>query len=323
MATETQLPANDPDLKLAQALGKVLEQRRSFSELDDVLIPALVEYKNKELSELDLSFAPAGLWQRIEAQTKPVQRARVVPLFSQKTIAWASAAVIVLAAFIGIFWLTSQPELELVASSDSAIEYITLDDGTEVTLRPNTELYVDRKSKKSTKKRDYYLDGEAFFDVVSNPDAPFSVATESGTVTVLGTRFNLSTWGTKTAVYLEEGRVRFTGLTSQESVILEPGQSSEIVAGQLITPEQANASTFTDWMNNTIVFSGTSPQEVVAELDQHFGIRIDIRQLADTSGIDGTLRLDSVSQTLSDLGVVLGGTFRQISENDYEFTQID
>lgn len=326
MDTQHNLPNNDSDLQLSRAIGKVLEANQSFTDLEDALIAPLLEYKHKELREIQALSVASSLWRGIEAKTKPTsstKQSRILPLFSQKTIAWASAAVIIIAAFIGIFWLTSQPDLTLVASATNTVTTITLDDGTEVTLRPNTRLLTTSTSRKKSNHRTYFLEGEAFFEVAHDPHSPFSVHTNDGTVTVLGTRFNLSTWGQTTKVYLEEGSVSLSAKTTGQKVILKPGESAHIIEDQLSLPAPANADSFTDWMHNILIFKATSPQEVIAELGQHFGIAIDIHLLEDTSGIDGTLRLDSLPQTLSDLGLVLGGTFRQISENEYQFTPLN
>ncbi len=321
MTTENNLPNNDPDLILAQTIGIAIESGSSFSEINDPFIDQLLGYKESEVSASSISTSTSdSIWNQIEAETKK-HPAKIIPLFARpSTFAWTSAAVILIAAFIGFYWITLQPQLELVAESGPEIEVITLDDGTEVTMRPNSRLH-----RKSTRRntRSYALEGEAFFNVVSDPNAPFSVDGNQGTVTVLGTRFNLSTWGEKAIVYLEEGRVSFTSNESGDELILSPGQSSQVRQGTIELLADANAEQFTDWISNTIVFNGNSPEEVIYEINQHFGVTITINQLQDRTGIDGSLRLDSVTQTLNDLGLVLGGTFRQISDNEFEFISME
>ena len=274
MATKNSLPNNDPDLMLAQAIGKSIESGSSLSDIDDNLVHILVGYKEKELADtLITKEISDSLWNTIESEThkKP---AKITPLFSRSsTFAWASAAVLLIAAFFGFYWITLQPQLELVAESGHSIEIITLDDGTEVTMRPNSKLH-----RKITRKetRNYILEGEAFFDVITNTEIPFSVDGEYGTVTVLGTRFNLSTWGGTTIVYLEEGSVSLTSKSDNESVILSPGQSSQILNGDIEILAQSNAEEFTDWISNIIVFNASNPTQVISEISQHFGVSIDI-----------------------------------------------
>lgn len=85
----------------------------------------------------------------------------------------------------------------------------------------------------------------------------------------------------------------------------------------------ASGEQFTDWISNIIVFNGNSPEEVIYEINQHFGVTINIDQLQNRTGIDGSLQLESINQTLGDLGLVLGGTFRQLSENEFEFISME
>jgi len=319
MATEQNLPENDLDLLLALSLGSALDSNSSFSEVNDSLIDQLVEFKNSELSDYEnSSLISASIWDSIEAETRP--KARVIPLY-QRPIAytWAAAAVVLIAAFIGFYWISLNPTPQLVAQSDSTITTVILDDGTEVTLRPYSELY---ELTLNDQERTYSLDGEAFFDVSSDVNRPFSVQAGDGIVTVLGTRFNLSNWGANTQIFLEEGSVKFSSVKNT-SVLLKPGQQARLSAGEITTPQEVNASQYTDWISNTIVFDGSIPEDVVAEIGQHYNVSIDVSNLDDQSVLNGTLQLDSIYQTLEDLGLVLGGTFRQASENVFTFIAID
>lgn len=318
MATQDFLPDHDQDLILAREIGAALDAGSFVSGREDSFLEQLLEFKQNELEEYDTSLPSQALWERIESETKP--QARVLPLYRRKAIqAWAAAAAVLIAAFIGFWWLTQDPGPQLIAQSEEAIQVINLDDGTEVTLRPYSRLFEEVTDES---QRSYSISGEAFFDVATDPDRPFTVVAGSGTVTVLGTRFNVSSWGDQTKVYLEEGSVRFSSSTN-ESVVLQPGQSSSIVAGALAQPQPDNGDKFTDWINNSLVFEGTAPAEVIAEIEQHFNITVTISELEDESVLDGTLRLDSLEQTLEDLGLVLGGTFRQTGEDSYSFTPLD
>ena len=323
MATENKLPTNDPDLILAQTMGVALELGSSFKEINDSLIDQLMVYKEREMSAITHSNIDRDLiWQHIETRTtKTTGRRPILQIFTHSTTyAWASAAVLLIAAFIGFYWLDSKPHLTLVASSTTEILVITLDDGSLVTLRPHSELY---RTNKETDERKYRLDGEAFFSVVTDPNNPFSVSGTEGTVTVLGTKFNLSTWGEKTAVYLEEGSISFSSMLNGEQIILSPGQSFEIQHGKIDLLTKARADQFTDWISNTIVFDNNTPNEVIQEIGHHFDVSIDIEQLNNHAGIDGTLQLHSISETLDDLGLVLGGSFQKISNNKFIFISME
>lgn len=93
----------------------------------------------------------------------------------------------------------SQPEAVLAcAEASSAVSpksyrtcrgqqrTISLDDGSEVWLDWSTELIV---SMTASERQITLLRGKALFSVASDPDRPFSVASESAVTTALGTEF--------------------------------------------------------------------------------------------------------------------------------------
>ncbi len=321
MANENLLPENDRDLLLAQQIGEALALGTPLESIDDRIIAPLLNYKNQVVSSETLKTATSNtIWENIYKETS--SNSAKIHTLSKRTnfITWASAAAILIAAFIGFFWLSEPEDAELVAEATSSIQVVDLVDGSTVTLRPNSRLY---KVGSSGNSRTYSLAGEAFFDVATDPDSPFIVDAEYGTVTVIGTRFNISNWGSKAIIYLEEGRVQFTTSNADSSIILEPGQSSEIQNGIITSTNAPQADKFKDWISNSIVFYGNSPEDVIAELNQHFGVSINIENLENQSGLNGTLQLESISQTLDDLGLVLGGTFRQLSLKEYEFIPME
>lgn len=322
MATQEILPENDQDLLLAQSLGKVLDEESSFADMGNDLVDQLLEFKTGEQSELGTTpSSSASIWAAIEAETTKKQKtANVLPFFQRTTtFAWASAAVLLIAAFIGFYWINFGTEPTLVAQTDSTIEVVVLKDGTEITLRPFSELYEVTLSET---ERTYSITGEGYFDVQSDPNRPFSVTAGDAVVTVLGTKFNLSSWGAKAQVYLDEGSVRFSA-TDIGSVILEPGQTSIITNGTISLPVNSEPDQYIDWISNVIIFNASSPEEVVAEISQHFNINISISSLENRTGIDGSLQLGSPDQTLEDLGLVLNGTFRKVSQDEYTFISLE
>lgn len=318
MATQ-RLPKNDPNLLLAQRLGESLRSGADFSDLEDKLVDQLVGFKNDELSSYENTTPKSlSIWEGIEAKTSA--KAKILP-FYQRSIgyAWAAAAVLLIAAFVGFYWVSINPNPTLVAKTDSLITTFILEDGTQVTLRPYSELY---ELAFNETERSFSLIGEGYFNVTTDLDRPFSVQAGEGLVTVLGTRFNLSNWGNITQVFLEEGSIQFE-TSLEELVILEPGQKSTLQNGSVLYPEQAEADQFKDWISNTIVFNASFPNEVVAEIGQHFNVVLDISLLDAGTKLDGTLKLDTIEQTLEDLGLVLGGTFRKTSDSEYSFISID
>ena len=71
------------------------------------------------------------------------------------------------------------------------VQVITLPDGSEISLQPNSLLHYPAKF--GNDKREVYLEGEAFFQITKNPDRPFLVYYNRLVTKVLGTSFSIHT----------------------------------------------------------------------------------------------------------------------------------
>lgn len=311
------LPNNDPDLQLARRIGSYLEGHRiDFRDTGDAFSELLLQYKNQRSQQLPATNSNA-IWEGISRETQPRKNtAKVYQLGRSKTRAiWATAASVLIAAFIGIYYfLIQQPQL--IASSEQMIETVVLDDGSKITLRPYSSFYA---LSGNAEEHNYKLEGEAWFVVTSRPDRIFSVKAGNGKVSVLGTKFDLSNWGGKTQVYLEEGSIRFKNLNTKTSVTLNPGESAEIKADSLIETSSAAPTEFTDWMNRELIFRNRTARYVFNELEQEFNITITVPEFIKNTSLSGGLSLESVDQSLQDLALVLDGEFIKVNKNTYKF----
>lgn len=318
MATKF-LPNNDRDLQLARRIGNYLDGISELSMQEDSFTQALLTYKMSRAEAI--SSAPAidtdKVWERIEEQTKPAsgnEKATVHRIFNNAKV-WAVAASILIAAFIGIYYYTL-PQAEMIASSMQQIKTVILDDGSTVTLRPNSSLYA---LAMNSAEHTYRLEGEAFFEVTTGEERTFSVEGGNGKVSVLGTKFDLSTWGGQTQVYLEEGSINFENLITSESVILKPGKSAKIGNSKNINTAVSSTNEFTDWMNRELIFANKTSEYVFNELEQEFNITITAPDSILTTKLSGGLSLTTAQQSLSDLSLVLGGEFVEVNEKRFNF----
>lgn len=324
METKDLLPENDPDLLLAKLLGSSLSTGENISSVQDPLIQKIISYRDKEKKEIDsLKNSISEIWVTVDEETKPSKNATVTSLSSDRTInvrIWATAATVLIATFIGIFWFTNLSQPKLIAQSNTKIEVVMLADGSEISLRPNSSFF---ELSVTENKRAYKLDGEAFFIVSKDRDRPFSVEANNGIVTVLGTQFNVSTWGNETIVYLEEGSIRLDD-QNRNSVILSPGDKALISESSISTVSNEDGAQYKDWLDNSIVLKSTPVFEVIEELQHHFKIEIDISDLQNKSElITGSIPLTNLRSTLDDLGLILGGTFREVNPDSFVFIPLN
>ncbi len=349
MDDDTRLPDDDDDLDLARRIGDGLERgslEEDFGKPETGAFPgALLAFKKQTVERSDVPSADASdrMWARVDADTTErtarvdadtTERPTRVDADTTKQPArldreparrphrtrrwvWAAAAALAAAGVIAVLTLNG-PEATLVAGADSAVVEFVGPDGSVITLRPHTDLYLLAESDGGTT---YRIDGEAYFDVTPQSDGVFAVEAGHGRVEVLGTRFNISTWSAGTIVYLEEGRVRFIHRTTGDEVELLPGEWSRLTdVGSLLPPQAEPPDEHLDWLDGEMRFQEQPVRLVAAELEHHFALSLDIPAPVGDETLTGRILLDDQEQSLQDLGQVIGGRFVEVGPNSYRFT---
>lgn len=163
---------------------------------------------------------------------------------------------------------------------------ITLSDGTKVHLNSGSTLtYPSSFSNK--KIREVHLNGEAFFDVASNRKKPFIVKTSTLNATVLGTKFNISSYknDNTNSVVLVEGSVGVTiknNESESKTLILRPKQKAIINKNskqnepKLIKQKITLTEVIKDisWKNRELIFNNDSFSTITKKLERHFNVKI-------------------------------------------------
>lgn len=315
------LPNNDPDLQLARRIGSLRQSKTDADKAEDPLLQTLFQYKEQRSrqGEGQIDYNRQDLWEKISIETQPTEEAKIYQLdrsgtkSATKTVL-AAAASILIAAFIGIYYYSMQPEV--IASSTGSIQTVALEDGSKVTLRPHSTIYA---LSGTAEELNYEIQGEAYFEVNQNAERTFSVKAGNGKVSVLGTKFNLSTWGSQVQVFLEEGTISFENIETDSSVTLNPGESAEIDAGKTIITDIADVTEFTDWMNRELIFNNKTARYIFNEMEQEFSIIISAPDSIQNTELSGELSLEDAEQSLKDLSLVLNGQFVSEGNNRFKF----
>jgi transmembrane sensor len=166
--------------------------------------------------------------------------------------------------------LVSFDELALLWRADyrtgtGETRVVALEDGSHVELSAQSAIAVNFRGRE---RRLSLLAGEAFFQAAPDRERPFVVAAASGTVTALGTAFDivLEDGGAKVAV--AEHRV---AVTSQgASRVVEEGRQSAFGPGVTISvPAAVDIGRATAWRRGKLVFVDRPLGEVVAILSRY------------------------------------------------------
>lgn len=224
--------------------------------------------------------------------------------FAKKAMIYAAAVLLPVLLFstLYFYWQANNDIdcISTIATDCGEMATVTLPDGSVVKI--NNESCISYNPYSFAKgKREVSLEGEAFFDVRSDAEHPFSVSVDGLTVSVLGTKFNVNARKqSDPSVYLEEGSVKLTA--ADESLVIVPGQIATYDSSEgVIVVEQAQPfNSATAWLNNEMVFSDQPIAEVVKTVEQYYGVEFDKKDISGLpdDGFTGTLPGDDITVVL-------------------------
>jgi ferric-dicitrate binding protein FerR (iron transport regulator) len=237
----------------------------------------------------------SNLWNRIKhvKEKQPYQHR----FTNARPIAWsAAAAVLLLAGLTAYFWKAQTSVVEY-RTAFGETKSITLPDSSTVILNSNSLLRLNSIWEPSS-PREVWLDGEAFFSVISKKDKqPFTVKTEENVaIEVLGTTFNVY-HRNETKVVLNSGLIQLSLPTVQadEKVMMIPGELVEYNEKKYVK-RKVDPKMYTAWTENNLVLNRTSLREMLLMIKDNYGIDIEVNESLLNQTISGSMPVtDSVS----------------------------
>ncbi len=178
-----------------------------------------------------------------------------------------AASVLLLAAWL--FW----PQSSMVKYNLAAGERVeaTLPDGSTFVLNAESELTYDKEIWKTSRTLD--LVGEAFFEVKKGSN--FSVNTPKGSVTVLGTKFNVRSRNNTLEVNCQSGKVLVEDTKGNVLGELIANDALRFTEEGNIEKWQVPASEKASWVNGIFSFKNVSLAIVLEEVERQFKVKID------------------------------------------------
>ncbi|MBS1597221.1 MAG: FecR family protein [Bacteroidetes bacterium] len=268
-----------------------------------------------------------------------VRKEEIIPELPKKNrrkilLVCLSAAIAVSIFFAGVKIYNGSVSDQSAASkinSEVSTRYgsktnLVLPDGTKVWLNAGSKLNYDKNYGNSI--REVGLTGEAYFDVVKNPEKPFIIHTSKIDIKVLGTAFNVKSYpGEKTIeTSLIRGSIEITFKDRpSEKVILKPNeklvvanddapvvvqkrqsfkQSNEpIVAISHLSYARRDSTIIeTAWVQNKLFFQDESFRELAAKMQRWYGVSIQFdNSERDTLHFTGSFENETIQQALDAL----------------------
>ncbi len=274
---------------------KAFESMEDYSEHLDIL-EAAEYFKASHISEVPdfKSFKKKRL------ETTPVRR-----LNWQQNLFRVAAMVAIMLGIYFTFFTGQQTEVQTLAAQKTTIQ---LPDNSTVILNALSDISFSESNWDDN--RELQLQGEAYFKVAKGK--VFDVITEKGTVTVVGTEFNVKHRGDYFEVKCYEGIVLVDYVESQKQLIA--GEAIRIIGDEVYYKNLDNEAP--EWTQNNSYFDAVPFGEVVAELERQFDIKVNSLQENAELLFTGGFSHDNLNEALKSITQPLKLTYRMDSSNE-------
>ena len=161
--------------------------------------------------------------------------------------------------------VNAEAKMHIIESGCKENTKVTLPDGTLVWLNSASRLvYSDSFTKKD---REVELSGEAYFEVAKDQKHPFVVNLGPGSITVTGTRFDVSAYGRESQIHaaLMEGSITFR--TDRATIDIIPGEVLTYTkSDNSITKKHSDVDAWTAWMRGSMNLSSLTYSDLFSRL---------------------------------------------------------
>ena len=219
-----------------------------------------------------------SLWSPIEENLQEEKQTRTLkPVW----IEFLKVAAVILITFLGtkafFDWKEDPVKMQTVIVPAGQRAELLLADGTKVWLNSRSKLkFPDRFQKDA---RNVELDGEGYFEVIHQEDAPFTVHTSKYDVKVLGTEFNVKAYNGKNQfeTSLLKGSVEVSDANKSQIVRLRPDERVISDGSQLIRSVILDKNYFR-WKEGLLCLDDESIGSLIDKLELYYDVKIIVQQ---------------------------------------------
>lgn len=284
---------NDSDIFLAQWLeGELSDNDLKNLISEDDFSAYLKLRKGMDVAEklnAPVTDSFAKIKNRIENKKQKVK-----PLYTNWTIGVAASIVLL----FGLFTIFGNKTITTETGFGESKSIVLLD-GSEVILNSKSKITYNEDNWKEN--RTLQLEGEAYFKVAKGET--FTVQTGNGSVTVLGTQFNVNSTQDFFDVVCYEGKVSVK--TSENYSVLLPNNTVRSVKGYPVVTSK-NLDKKPTWIDGESTFKSVPLRYVIKALENQYNITFNAEAINKTDVFTGSfpnnnlnIALKTVFETLS------------------------
>lgn len=194
-----------------------------------------------------------------------------------------AAVILITAGLISLYNLTQnrlyQDHLsslrQTITSPPGQTTEMVLADGSKVSLNSGTT--ISYSSGYGTDERQIWLEGEAYFDVVTNPEKPFIVRSKEIDVIATGTSFNVNAYpdDKEINVTLVDGSLQLKSVSGKLITTLASGENVSIDrANNWFVKTEVDTYFYTSWQQGIITFSNKRLGDIAKDLERWYNVEI-------------------------------------------------
>ena len=169
------------------------------------------------------------------------------------------------------------PDARPHVAATAQMAIVGLDDGTQVTLTPESKLIVPKRF--GDQMRAVKLDGEATFNVPTGKKTPFEIRAGNASIIVTGTVLTVRAFAPESAVVvaLKEGSA---SVKVGDSVrVVKTGQALFIKKNAVREPTAQELQEATTWNDKTLTIANRQLRDVLPQLRRWYGLDIKVVDL--------------------------------------------
>lgn len=203
-----------------------------------------------------------------------------------------------------------EPVFNEIQTSAAERARVELGDGSKVTLNAASKLIMPETFSHSA--REVELQGQAYFDVLSDRKRPFRIKTQTGVIEVVGTSFDVRSYSDEPTieVVVREGTVEVSQESDEkQKLIVNEGYkgSIHIADNKLNLSPAEDLDSYFVWMEGRLVFREDPLSKVFRHLERIYDIEV-IYSGADQAVLEKEFSADLKTRSVREVMDVLSMT---------------
>ena len=260
---------------------------------------------------------------RIHASLSPVLQAKpkLHLLPNKRLLRWglaiAASLLFVCMAYVVQGLIHQQnPQLMRLHHQDRSPRALRLPDGTEVWLKQGATLEYPASFSADTRNVQL-LQGQAYFDVYSNPSQPFIVSTPHFRIHVTGTAFDIRAEEDQSILSVEEGRVRVESPSLRFASLRLEAKQQLIITPHARYTRTLNSENHLAWRTGLLSFQDTSLGKILEALSDYYKVSLQAPPLSTKCAITVTFNKQSLESALDLIDQLTEGSHKTLEKDSY------